>query len=83
MPTKYQFGGLGHLFVCPCGCSEFIRAEGVKPERIEVYECVNCHEWYTPNKACTRQVESFATQSDSTPEDLPAPEVLSQPATCG
>jgi len=30
MPTKYQFGGLGHLFVCPCGCSEFIRAEGVK-----------------------------------------------------
>lgn len=64
MPRKYQFGGLGHLFVCPCGCSDFIRAEGVKPEHIEVYECVNCHEWYTPNKACTRQ-ETVAAESDS------------------
>jgi len=63
MPTKYQFGGLGHLFVCPCGCSEFIRAEGVKPERIEVYECVNCHEWYTPNKACRRQEPAVESES--------------------
>ena len=87
MPIKYTFGGLGHLAECLCGCSEFVRAENVKPEHMVVYECANCHEWFTanvpPNTACTRQVESSASQSDSIPEDLPAPEVLSQPATCG
>jgi hypothetical protein len=47
--------------------------------------CSQCALLYknTPNKACTRQVESSASQSDSTPEDLPAPEVLSQLAPAG
>ncbi len=48
MPIKYQFGGLGRLFTCSCGCTEFVRAERVQPEYIEVYECANCHEWYAP-----------------------------------
>ena len=67
MPTKYSFGGLGHLFKCECGCYEFIRAENVKPERIEIYECANCHEWYTanvpPNTACTGQEPAVAVEN--------------------
>jgi len=35
-----------------------------------------------PNIARTGQVESSASQSDSTPQQLSARQVLSQPATC-
>ena len=63
MPAKYSFGGLGNLFKCECGCSEFYLAEDVKPERLKVYECVNCHEWWV----VSAQQNAHPTLGESAP----------------
>lgn len=57
----YSFGGLGNLFKCTsCGSAEFTLAKDVKPERFKVYECANCHEWYT--QPANSQLERFDVQ---------------------
>lgn len=74
MPAKYSFGGLGNLFKCECGCSEFYLAEDVKPERLKVYECVNCHEWWVVSaqqKQAVVNTETLST-SDGVPPSAPA-----------
>ena len=81
MPEKFTFGGLGNLFKCvECGCSEFVRAENVKPARHFVYECVNCHEWYTPNnRVHVDAAIQPPAEADSSLDIIPANVAGSQP----
>jgi len=70
MSVTYSFGGLGNLFTCVnCGCSQFIRAENVKPEKVEVYECVNCHEWYTANVSPNSYQQEMTSSSPAVTEE--------------